>query len=510
METRELDSLQESNLREQTAKGVAWVFLAQFGRQGFQFITSIILARILLPSDLGLIGMIVVFTGFAVVIGDLGFSAALIQREKIEPRHLTAVYWLNIASGIVLTVIFYVVAPLIADFYAEPRLNLITKLASISFLVTSFTMTQKALLSRRMNFRLISIIEIVSVFIAGIIAIVMAFFGFGVWSLVWQTVLVSLFSSLLLWWAVAWRPTLSFDKTAVQELFGYSGNLMGFNVFNYWSRNADNLLIGRFLGAAALGIYSTAYSFMLLPLSQVTRMISRVMFPTLSRVQKDKVRVKRIYLQAVSAIALFTFPLMIGLLVVAKDFVLAIYGEKWIDLIRPLQILSLVGMYQSVGATVGWIYQSQGRTDLMFRWGLFAGLAGIGSFVIGIYFGTVEAVAISYALLNALLVFWLINIPGKLIDLNFGEVVTSLSGVFICAATMGLLVFIMGLIIPNAWNHLVRLMVQIVTGVAAYIGALYLGKVDIYKQVWRIFMEQYQGAKSFSRKTYAVETSETF
>ena len=487
----------EQSLRQKTVNGVGWISLSQIGRQGFQFLTSVILARLLLPSDMGLIGMILVFTGFATILGDLGFGSALIQREEVEARHLTAVFWLNIISGFTLTLLIILLAPLISQFYGEPRLTALTRLLAINFSITALAVTQKSILSRQMRFRSLALAEIVSVIFAGIIAISMAFSGFGVWSLIWQLLLVSLFSTIILWRYARWYPEFSFDKTAVKELIGYSSNLLGFNVFNYWSRNADNLLIGRYIGATGLGIYSTAYSFMLLPLSQITRMISRVMFPALSRVQNDKERVKRIYLRAIAIIALITFPLMTGLLVVAEDFVLAVYGAKWIGLIRPLQILSLVGMYQSVGATVGWIYQSQGRTDLMFRWGIFAGLAGITSFAVGVRIGNVEAVAASYAILNVLLLYWLISIPGKLINMNVGEVFHSLKSVILSTIIMAVAVLIVSSTFPQTWNSWTRLILSSCVGIVFYLFSIYIGKVKAFYDVLDLLTEQVDTLKQF-------------
>jgi PST family polysaccharide transporter len=393
--------------------------------------------------------------------------------------------------GALLMALFIVIAPLIASFYNEPRLTPLIMVISVNFLISSSSIVQKTILQREMNFRLIAFIEIFAVIIGGSAAVIMALSGFGVWSLIWQILIGSTAATIALWWKSQWRPHLSFDRSAVSELFGFSSNLMGFNAFNYWARNADNLLIGRFLGSTDLGIYTKAYSTMLLPLTQVNNVLGRVMFPALSRVQNDKDRVKRIYLRSIAMIALVTFPMMLGLLVVAEDFVLALLGEKWVDVIPVLQILCLVGLIQSIVTTVGWIYQSQGRTDWMFRWGLLVGTLGIGSFAIGVYLGSVEAVALCYAVLNGLLLYWNFAIPGKLINMRFLDVVRAVAGIFGCTLVMGGAVWALDQFLPDNWPNWTNLVVLSLFGALIYGVLVHLFKIQAYVVLRTLVIEQW-------------------
>jgi len=267
---------------------------------------------------------------------------------------------------------------------------------------------------------------------------------------------------------------------------------MGFNVLNYWVRNGDDMLIGRYLGGASLGIYARAYSLMMLPVDHVYGVLAAVMFPALSRVQDDTKRTKRIYLHSLAMIALVTFPMMIGMLVVAESFVLAIYGPKWQGMIPILRIFCMVGMLQSIGTTVGWIYQSQGRTDWMFRWGLGSGPLVIGSIVIGILVGTVEAVAISYAIAGIILLYPLFAIPGKLIDMTFGNVVGAVAPTLGSAAAMGFLVWIVGLLLPKEWSYWANLAVQVPIGIGVYGALVHFLRLPAYRQAKDIIREQLQ------------------
>jgi PST family polysaccharide transporter len=481
-----------ASLRKRTLNGIIWSSSAQIIKQLLQFVISIILARLLTPEDFGLVGMVVVFTGFAGLFSELGFGAALIQNHEVEEPHYSSVFWLSLVAGLVITGLVIVAAPFIAAFYSEPMLIPLTMLIAVNFSISPFRMVQEAIYSRTMAFRYIAIIEITSVAISSFVAIILAVQGFGVWCLVWQMLIASSVQALAFWNVSRWRPKMLFDRAAVLELLGFSSSLVGYRTINYWVRNSDNLLVGKAFGTASLGIYARAYSIMLLPVSQVTHTLSRVMFPALSTVKDDKVRAKRIYLRSVATIALLTFPMMLGLFVVADDFVLALYGLEWRAVIPPLRIFCLLGLVQSIGATVGWIYQSQGRTDLMLKWSLGAGVLLICSFVVGVIGGTIVTVAAAYTFTGGVLLLYpLFAIPGKLIGMTFGDVVHSVAGVLSCAAVMAFVVWCIGLLLPANWPHWAFLSVQIPAGIAAYTVLLNLFNIRAYREAKESVLEHF-------------------
>jgi len=479
------------NLRARTLSGLGWSGAAQVARQVLQFFIGVILARLLSPQEFGLIGMIIVFISFANLFSDLGLGAALIQKLDLEQRHLSSVFWVNIAAGIILTGIVVAAAPLIVTFYNEPALRVLTVVIALNFFIGSFNVVQNALLRKNMDFQRLARIEIAASFFAGVLAISMALLGLGVWSLVAQSLMFTAVSVLMMWQMSAWRPTLSLDIEALKELLGFSSNLLGFNLFNYWVRNFDNILIGKFIGSSALGIYARAYSLMLLPVSQISGVVSRVMFPALSIIQDDIERVKQIYLRSTRTIAFVTFPMMIGLLVVAKPFILSVYGDKWREVIPILQIFCLTGMGQSVGTTIGWIYTSQGRTDIMLKWGIFSGIVYIISFVIGLRWGVI-GVAAAYVLSGYILLWypaW--TIPGRLINLRFSEMIKNLSGSFYCAVAMGVFVWTLGLFLPVSWPQWVYLAIQVPFGIMLYIAMMHIFKVRVYIETYELIRERW-------------------
>ena len=491
---QEASCAQNQDLAQKTISGLAWSLGAQILKQGSQFLIAVFLARLLTPREFGLVAMVVVFSGFAILFNDLGFGPALIQRQDIEERHYCSVFWLNIASGIILTGFLAGVSPLISRFYGEPRLTPIVILIGLCFPITSLGLVQKAILTRDMNFRALGLIDIGNVTMSGLIAIFLAWRGFGVWSLVCQMLSSAIFEVAGIWWASDWRPQRWFDRGAIRELSGFSFNLTGFTAINYWYRNGDNMLVGKFFGSVALGIYSRAYNLMLLPLTQITYVVSKVMFPALTQLQNDKVRVKAIYLRSIAMIALVTFPLMLGLLVVADHFVLAIFGPVWAGVIPILRVFCILGMTQSIYSTIGWIFQSQGRTDWMLRWGAFSAVVSIAGIGLGVWLGSPLAIAICLALIGILLLPPGFDIPGKLIGITARDVTDSILGITGCAATMAVCVWILRMLLPHNWSNWQHLSVEVLFGGAIYLALAHLLQLAAYRELRDILVRQVEAS----------------
>jgi len=411
--------------------------------------------------------MVVVFTGFASVFTDMGFGAALVQKLDLTQHHKNAVFWISVAVGALLTLIFAAAAPYIASFYGVPALQPITLAISIIFFINAFATVKLALLQKAMDFRTLAAAQLTATVLSGLVAIYLAFSGFGVWSIVAMYVASAAVNVAVLWIITPWRPDFSLRWDAVQDLSKFSRNFVGFSAFNYWARNGDNLLIGRFVGSAALGIYARSYTILLLPVWQVSGVITNVMFPALSAIQKDVKRVRELYLTSISVISLLTFPLTLGLLVVSRSFVLALFGDKWAAMIPLLQVFSLLGAIQSISTTVGWIYTSQGRTDIMFRFGLISGSIFIISFVVGLRWGTL-GVAVAYTIANFLLWYPTWSIPARLIDLDFVTMLRRLAPTFYGAGTMAFAVWVLGLVLPNGWSYATHLALQVAFGAIVY------------------------------------------
>lgn len=478
------------SLRQKVISGIGWTTLNRISEKGLKFAISVLLARLLTPEAFGLIGMIVVFTGFASLFADAGFGAALVQREEIEERHLSSVFWLQAVLGILLTLGFASAAPLIAQFYGEPLLELLTMFVAIQFTIESLGTVQTALFRRTMDFKKITIVKLVATIVSGSIAITLALLDYGVWSLVWQTVVNTAGDVAAVWVLSSWYPRFLFDWRALRELASYSTNLLGFNTINYWTRNSDDLLIGRYVGSSGLGIYNRAYETMMLPIYLIRGIIGEVMFPTLSRLQKDTDLVRRVYLRATRTIGFISIPMMCGLMVVAESFVLALFGPKWEAVVPVLQVLCLIGIKQPVSSTTGWIFKSQGRTDQMFYWNLVVSTATVLSFIIGVQWG-VLGVAVGFTIRGYLLHYHGIVIPGRLIDLSFGDFHWNLVGIAGCSFGMMALVFGLGTVLPPTWGHWLRLLVQVPFGMVVYWGLAHGFGLQAYHETLDLLLEEW-------------------
>jgi len=424
------------SLKKSAITGFKWSSISQVGKQLIQLITSIFIARLLSPSDFGLIGMANIIIGFVGIFQDLGTASAIIQQKKLSDKLLYSIFWLNTGLGIVVTIILILIAPLIGLFYNQPTVTLLVRVLAISFLLSSLSIIQKSLLERSLKFNTIAKIEISASFIGAVVGISLAIYGAKVWALVAQTLSIVIVTTFFLWIATRWHPKFLFSWLEIKSVRDYSLNIAGFNIFNYFIRNADYLLIGRFLGADALGYYTLAYRIMLYPIQNIAWSILRVSFPIFSQMQDDNARFRYAYLRVIQMIALVTFPLMIGLWGLAEPFVLTVFKSQWSPVISLILILAPVGLWQSIGTTVGTIYQAKDRTDWMFKWGIFSGIIVVLSFVIGLQWG-INGVAIFYALATSLILAYpSLYIPFKLIDLSMLRFLESLWRPFVCSMIM--------------------------------------------------------------------------
>jgi O-antigen/teichoic acid export membrane protein len=470
------------SFKRKTLANLAWSTTGTFSVAVLQFLIGVVLARILDPGDFGLIGMILVFSGFAQLLGSMGFTEALIQRKELRRAHSDSAFWITLALGATMALLLWHSAISIAGFYDEPLLEDLLRVVSITFVIRSFALVQDAMMRRTGHFRTLAAVETIASLIAGLLAIALALSGFGVWSLAWQNVAQACLTAALLWRSNHWRPHCAISVRATRDLAGFSLNLFGFSAFNYWIRNADNLLVGKYIGPEALGQYSRAYSLMLLPITHFNRAMGRAMFPALSAIQDDRERVKRIYLKANRLIALVTVPTMAGLLVVAEPLVLLLYGPKWQPMIPILQVLCLVAIKQPMDQTTGWIFQSQGRTDIMFRWGVFAGVANLLFIVVGLQWG-VFGIAVAYTARVYVTWFWLISIPGRLVGLTFPEYFVNLRPIFASGLAMASALYVLDhCCVAHLAQH-ERLLLLVFVGPVLYIGFLALTNPGVFREL---------------------------
>ncbi len=395
----------KTNLKQHSVRGGVVTFAAQGGKFILKFGSTAVLARLLVPEDYGLIGMATVAIGFVEYFKDLGLSTATIQRPQINHQQISTLFWINLGVGCLVASSVTLLAPAIASFYHEPRLATVILALAINFIFGGLTVQHQALLRRQMQFTSLAKIEIVAMGIGVITAIVAAECGFGYWALVLMLTATTLSNAIGVWIACSWRPGLPKLNSGIGSMLSYGGNLTGFNLVNYFSRNLDNILIGRYWGSEQLGLYAQAYKLMRLPTQQINNPINSVALPTLASLQSEPEKYSRYYYKAILLITTLGMPIVAFMFATADSLILLMLGQQWLGAAPLFKYLMPAAFIGTFNFAIGWVHQSLGRTDRQLRIGMV--MAGINStiFLISIHWGAI-GVAKAYGLSQPLLIIF--------------------------------------------------------------------------------------------------------
>ena len=422
------------NLGKVAAGGVVFTATSQALRQLIQLGVTAVLARHLMPEDFGLIGMAAVTLAFVAPLNEMGMGAALVQRKELAPGHATAVFWAHIAIASAAALLLSAGAPLIAGFFKRDDLTPLLRLMCWNLPIGAAASAPSALLSRDMKFGQLALCETISLTAAGLIGAALAVTGWGVWSLAGQALAGAAITALLLVPLSGLRPLRARPTWRhLKDLAAFSAPLTGYQLLNFASRNLDDILIGRFLGAGALGYYGMAYRVMMYPLQKVSGIVGRVSFPAFASMRDDLSRIRRGYLRTIRYIALVTFPMMAVVMVAAPEMTEVLFGPTWRPVAPLIAILSLAGMTGSIGTTVGSLFLARGRSDLMLKWELFASSCFTAAIVLGLSWG-LTGVAVAYTV-TALFLWPLSHVlANRLIELPMREFFAALAPQAILAA----------------------------------------------------------------------------
>ncbi|WP_422006247.1 MOP flippase family protein [Roseivirga pacifica] len=428
-------------LRALVFKGVFWSFVNQVGVQVLQLATMAILARLLVPEDFGLMAMVAIATGFINVIRDFGLGASLVQRKEVSDDEFSTVFWLNIGVGLFLSVSVYFLASPIAIFFEDIRLVGLLKFLSLTFFLNAIGVVWDNILLKRVDFKQIFFRSTLSTLLSSIVAIVMALKGYGFWALAVQVYVKIVSNHFFNYLRVRWLPGFVFKKEFLSDVFKFSIPLFADRSVNYWMRNADNMLIGKFLGKSELAFYTKAYSLMLLPVRQLSGTITKVLFPSFSLIQDDPSRVGQVYIKISRMIAFVAFPVMVLLSVKAESFVLLVYGDQWEEVIPIFRVLSLLGMFQALATVSGNIYLSQGKTMLLFKIGLFSRSLMILGIVMGMWFGGLMGLVYGYCITALIAFLPELYFTGKMVRLTLWRIVSNFLPYFFVAIIAALSIY---------------------------------------------------------------------
>ncbi len=354
---------ERQKLKEKTIAGIHWRFLTTVLQAVLTFSVGVLLARLLPPKDFGLLGMAVIFTGLADLFATVGMGPALIQRNEIDENTISSAFLISIISSMLLTVFFFFTAPFISDFFNEPQVTNILRVLSLLFILNGFSAISRALLARELRFKLLFYQEIASFVLGfGLLAVILALSGFGVWSLVGGTFLRTMIScAILLYFSPPPSLKLSFNKKNLYDILKFGTGVSINDFLWYISGNIDYFFISRYLSPTALGLYTRAFEIIKQPQTRISNVLSSVLFPTYSRIQENRKMMGRIYLKGLDIVSILTFPLLTGVAISSKYFIMGIYGNNWSGAINVLQILCFVGILKSISHLAGAITHATGN-----------------------------------------------------------------------------------------------------------------------------------------------------
>jgi len=419
-----------------TARGGVVTIVSHGLKFALSIVATAVLARLLTPHDYGLIGMVAVFTGFVAMFKDLGLSLATVQRPEITDEQISTLFWVNVTISAAITALMVVLAPLIGWFYSEPRLVLITIVTATGFLFGGLAVQHEALLKRQMRFYALSVIAFASMMIGYIVGIILAWRGASYWSLVFSQLALLASNTLGVWITCRWRPGRPRRNSGVRSMLSFGGNIMGYSLINYISKNCDNLVVGRAFGPQLLGLYAKAVQLLTLPTDQINEPISTVTIPALSRLADSPERYRQAYLRIMEKVIMVTMPAVMLMLATADWLVLIILGPQWGESARIFVYLGIAGLFQPVFATGGWLLVSQGRVRDMLRWSLINAPISVLSILAGLPWG-VTGVAASFSLGRILvalpLLFWFVGRTGPVRMSDFYRLLAPFTGASVCS-----------------------------------------------------------------------------
>lgn len=467
----------EENLREKAVSGILWSSVGRFGAIALNFLSNLVLARLLMPDDFGTVGMLYVFIAISNEFVLAGFGSALIQKKSPTELDYSSVFWWNLGASLVFYGILFSCAPAIARFYSIPALRMILRVQSLSMVILAFTLVPSFWLQKQFRFRELSMRQLVATGVGTVVGIGMALLGCGVWSLVASNLLGSLAGVLLLWRLCAWRPSRAFSWSSLRALFRFGGLMALSSLFMSFYGNLQSLIIGKKFSARELGYYGQANKLENVPVQALAQIINQVSFPLFSELQDERARLREAVRRNMKTTSYLIFPALAMLAVIARPLILFLYGAKWEPAVPYFQILCLYGMVSPLNGLQANVSKSLGRSDIYFFSQLSMRVLGIVAILLaaryGIYglIGTFVGLEYLFLLINGL-------ISRQLIDYSLRKQVSDLAGYYLLSLAVAGTAYAVGLILPL---HPYGIMaIQIVLFVGIYVGLSHLFRLEGY------------------------------
>ena len=465
----------EKSVRTQLVNGVVWNFIEKVLIKVVTFAIGIILARLLSPSDYGLIGMLAIFIAVSNAFIEGGFAKALIQRQDCCDLDYSTAFVSNVGMYILIYVLMYVSAPWIADFYDEPLLTDLTRVLSLNFILGSFNIVQRAKLMAAVDFKSLAKINVVSTIVGGLLGVVMAYMGLGVWALVGQTIGSTLVLTFLFPFFSKWNPSIRFSKESFHHLFGFGSKLMITSIYAVLFNNISTLCIGKFYKSHQLGFYSRATQFSELIAITVNDVLGTVTFPVLSSLQDEKDKLIYVYRKALLYTALVIFPVMVLCALLARPIIVILLTEKWLPCVILAQWLFLARMFTPLSALNMNILNAVGRSDLYMKLDFAKAPLTIICLCIAVPLG-VEAIVIGSFVSSFICFFINAYLPGKMFGYGGIQQLKDWKEIIFSIVIMAIVVYLYLSVVDNLWLQLIG---GGIIGVSVYgLCCFFLGVID--------------------------------
>ncbi|MFB6343395.1 lipopolysaccharide biosynthesis protein [Saccharicrinis sp. FJH62] len=456
------------NLKQKAAKGMVWKLIGNGGTQAIQFFSGIYIARILSPNDYGLVGMMAIFLGISQVFIDSGFRATLIQKgNNITHDHYNVVFIFNLVVSIAFYLAIFFGAPFIADFYGEPQLLMIARILGLNLIFISLGLIHQTILEKSLKFRSLAKARLSAILVSTICGIVIAILGFGVWSLVIMNLLLNLVYTIIVWVINRWSPSISFDFKIFKELFKKSIQIFSSGILNAISNNIYSLVIGKLFSTADVGFFSQGEKLQKRISSFIGSTFQGVMYPVQSLMQDDIPRLKNAVRRNVSLTSLVSLPALVGLIAIARPFVLVTLTEKWAPSIYFLQLLSLAGIISTLKAPLNSYILALGKFDLALLFSVLRNSIFLALLFVGIFIKVdLKILVLGIIIAELLGFFWAFYYAKKIIGYTIKEFVNDIFLALIFAIFMGFGVYILG----EAFKiSILLLLVQVISGAVIYL-----------------------------------------
>lgn len=462
-----------------TIKSILWSAVERFSVQGAQFVLGMIIARLVAPSEYGLIAMISIFLAVAQTFIDSGFSSALIQKKNRTEDDFSTVFYFNIVISLFIYLLLFILAPSIANFYNEQLLEVILKWIGLNIVISAFSIVQRARLTIQLNFKIQAKASFIAVIMSGIVGIALAYNNYGVWALVTQSLLNTLLSSCLLCIFAHWVPRWVFSYKSFKTLFSFGSKLLLSGLLNTVYLNLYTLIIGKQYSASDVGYYNRSYSIAQYPSTNIGNIMMRVIYPTLCEIQDDRDKLSQIFINYIRMFCYVIFPLMICLAVIAKPLILVILTDKWIAMADLLSILCVAYMWLPVMLVNCQMLNIRGRSDYYLKSEIIKKVLGVGILIITIPFG-LKTLCIGILIYNILDMIVVIYYVKKVIYTSYKQQIKAIFPSLFLSIGVGTIVSLFLLVTSNIY---VQLIGGIIIGGISFILMSSLLKIKEYKDL---------------------------